>query len=190
MSFKEIEQLLARYYEGETTRAEEKLLKEFFARDDVPVNLRPHQPMFRFFTAEATHTLSDEQQDKVLIRRIEQYQREASTVRTHPGKRRLYYFSGIAAGLLILFSLVFAIRNEVSRRHHDELLTSSAEGAYTQTKQALLLVSVGLNTGLDAVQHFKTLDKAMEKIQRINKFYNYQNQFINPEWMQAPSTDK
>ena len=190
MNFKEIEQLLERYYEGKTTLSEEKLLKEFFSRDDVPVHLKPHQPMFRFFTAEATQLLSDEQQDKVLMRRIEQYREETSTEKSHPGKRKLYYFSGIAAGLLILFSLVFAIRNELGKRHHDALVNPSAAMAYAQTQQALLLVSVGLNTGLDAVRHFKTLDNAMEKIQKINKFYNYQNQFINPEEMLSPSINK
>ena len=190
MNIKEIEQLLELYYEGNTTLAEEKLLKQFFSGDDVPEHFRLHQQMFRFFTAETTLTLNDEQQNKVLMRRIEQYREETSTISLVPGKRRLYYFSGIAAGLLILIGLVFTIRNEVGRRHHDELANTSNEFAYAQTKEALLMVSVGLNTGLDAVQRFKTLNNAMEKIQRINKFYNYQNQFINPEWMQAPSTNK
>jgi len=190
MNTKEIDQLLERYFEGETTLVEEKLLREFFSGDDVPENLRQYQPVFRFYSSEATLSLSDEQQEKVLSRRIEQYREETSAVKSHPGKKRLYYFSGIAAGLLILIGLVFTLWNETGRMHHKALANPSAEMAYDQTEQALLLVSVGLNTGLDAVEHLKTLDMAMEKIQRINKFYNYQNQFINPERMKVPSTNK
>ncbi|MCX6286570.1 MAG: hypothetical protein NTY96_05600 [Bacteroidetes bacterium] len=190
MNIKEIEGLLKRYYEGETTLAEEKLLKEFFSGDHVPEHLLPYQPMFRFFTHEATLTLTEENQEKSLNRRIEQYREETSIVRTHPGKKRLYYLSGIAAGLLILISLVFVIRNEAGKRQHDELANPSAELAYTQARQALIMVSVGLNTGIDAAQRFKTLDNAMAQIQRINKYYNYQTQFINPEWIQNPSTNK
>jgi len=190
MNIKEIEELLGKYYEGNTTLAEEKLLKKFFSRDDVPVHLRDHQPMFRFFAEESAQTLSDERQNETLIRKIEEYREETSAVKTHPGKRRLYYLSGIAAGLLILMSLFFVIRNEVSRKQFKDSVNPSAELAYIQTRQALLMVSAGLNTGLDAAQRFKTLDNAIEQIQKFNKLYSYQSQYINPDRIQYPSTNK
>ena len=39
MKVNEIEELLVRYYDGETNEAEEKELKEFFAQADVPAHL-------------------------------------------------------------------------------------------------------------------------------------------------------
>ncbi|MCX6241357.1 MAG: hypothetical protein NTX43_06105 [Bacteroidetes bacterium] len=190
MNIKEIEQLIERYYEGETTLAEETLLKEFFSGDDVPEYLRQHQPIFRYFADEVSRTLNNEEQEKVLLRRIGQFEKEVSGSGMQPVQKRMYYLSGIAAGLLILFGLVFTFKNELSKRNHAGLVNPSTEVAYTQTKQALLLVSVGLNTGFDAVQRLNTLNNAMGQIQKINKFYNYQNQFINPERMQDPSTNK
>jgi len=190
MNIKEAEELIAKYYEGETNLSEEKLLKEFFLGDDVPEHLLPHQPLFRFFVDESHETLSDEKQDEVLTRRLEQYRLETATVKEHPGKRRLYYLSGIAAGLLILVGLVFVIRNEAEKRQHQTLANTSAELAYNQTKQALTLMSVGLNTGLDAVQHFTTLGNAIGQVQKFNTFNKYQIQFINPERMQTPSINK
>jgi len=190
MNTKEIEELLEKYYEGDTTLADEMLLKEFFSREDVPEHLRKYQSMFRFFTDESNIVLSEENQDESLMRRIELYKAETSISKVHPGKRRLYYLSGIAAGLLILFSLLLMIRYEVNKRQHNELLNPSAEIAFNQTRDALLMVSVGLNTGLEAVKRFETLDNAMVQIQLFNKFYNYQNQFINPERMKSPSTKK
>ena len=190
MNTKEIEELLERYYEGETTLAEEKLLKEFFSLDEVPEHLRQHQAMFRYFTAEASQTLNNEEQEKVLMRRISQFEKEFSGSGLQPVQKRMYYLSGIAAGLLILFGLVFTFKSELLRKHFPVKENTSNELAYAQTKQALLLVSVGLNTGLDAVQRIGTLNNAMEQVQKINKFYNYQTQFINPEWMQSPSINK
>ncbi len=191
MNTKEIEGILQRYYDGETSLAEEKLLKEFFSGGDVPPQLRLHQPLFRFFTMEASETISEDNQDEILIRKLEQYKRETSSVvKSHPGKKRLYYLSGIAAGLLIMLGLIFAIKNETLKRHHDEAVRTSTELAFLETRQALLMVSVGLNTGLDAVQHFTTLDNAIGQVHKFNKFNIYQTQFINPEWMQTPSINK
>ena len=190
MKIKEIEELLERYYEGDTSLGEEKQLREFFSSDDVPEQLRLHQPMFRFFADEAAHTLGDDKQENSMKRRIQQFIGETSAVVPHPGKRRLQYLSGIAAGLLLLISLVFVIRNEISKRQQVEMAGVSTEVAYAQATQALMMVSVGLNTGLNSVQRFQTLDIAMEKVRMIHKFYNYQNQFINPERMQTPSTNR
>ncbi|MEI7490581.1 MAG: hypothetical protein WCK92_04220 [Bacteroidota bacterium] len=190
MNIKEIEGLLDRYYEGETSLEEEQKLKDFFLQDEVPETLRQHQPLFRFLISEAKLTLSEENQEASLDRRIERYRGETSVLSVHPGKKRLYYLSAMAAGLVLLIGLVFLIRNEAGRKGYMENTRPSTELAYNQTKQAILMVSVGLNTGLDEVQRLKTLDNAMGQIQRINKFYNYQTQFINPERMQDPSTNK
>ena len=45
-----IDDLLARYYEGETTLAEEKQLKEFFQQETVPAYLQKHAAQFRYFS--------------------------------------------------------------------------------------------------------------------------------------------
>jgi hypothetical protein len=188
MNIKEIEDLLERYYEGETTLPEENRLKDFFLQDDVPEHLKLHQPIFRFFTEEAGMTLPDEKEEESLMRRIEQYKAEASGAHAHPGKRKLYYLTGIAAGLFLLISLVFVVRNEITHKPSGSLKNPGPEVAYIQTRQAILMVSVGLNTGIDAVQRLNTLDNAVEQIQLVNKFFNYKNQFMNPDAMMNLST--
>ena len=45
----DIEALLAKYYEGDTTLDEEKQLREFFRGDSIPVPLRSHAGQFRYF---------------------------------------------------------------------------------------------------------------------------------------------
>lgn len=44
-----IEELLERYYEGETTLEEEKQLRQFFQKEAIPAHLQRHAAQFRYF---------------------------------------------------------------------------------------------------------------------------------------------
>ena len=46
MDYKYIEQLLERYWQGETTLQEEAILRAFFCQPDMPDHLRKYQPLF------------------------------------------------------------------------------------------------------------------------------------------------
>lgn len=46
-----IDSLLERFFEGETSRAEERALEEFFAGKDVPEHLEVYRPMFAWYSA-------------------------------------------------------------------------------------------------------------------------------------------
>lgn len=45
----DIEELLERYYEGETSLAEERQLRQFFQGDNIPAHLESHAAQFRYF---------------------------------------------------------------------------------------------------------------------------------------------
>src|SRR5258708_3021120 len=49
MDLKQIEALLIRYYNGDTTLEEERKLKEFFNGENVPDHLKSEQLQFCFF---------------------------------------------------------------------------------------------------------------------------------------------
>ena len=51
---KDIEELLNKYFEGETTCEEERELRRFFTEGLVPEHLQMYRPMFAFFEAEHT----------------------------------------------------------------------------------------------------------------------------------------
>ena len=46
MDYKYIEQLLERYWQGETTLQEETILKTFFSQPDIPEDLRKYSALF------------------------------------------------------------------------------------------------------------------------------------------------
>ncbi len=81
MDYKYIEQLIDRYFEGETTLEEEHILREFFAQGQVPQHLTPWQPLFRSEASLAAAHL-DEHFDSRLLER---------TGETHVAARRITF---------------------------------------------------------------------------------------------------
>ena len=59
MDYKYIEQLMERYWQGETTLQEETILKTFFSQPDIPENLRKYCALFAF-EAEKTEVLGED----------------------------------------------------------------------------------------------------------------------------------
>jgi hypothetical protein len=60
---KEIEKLLERYYEGETSLEEEKALRDFFAGNLVPEHLQSHAAQFRFLNEARAEQAPKESED-------------------------------------------------------------------------------------------------------------------------------
>ena len=59
MDYKYIEQLLERYWQGETTLQEETILKTFFSQPDIPEDLRKYSALFTY-EAEKAEGLGDD----------------------------------------------------------------------------------------------------------------------------------
>ena len=63
MDYKYIEQLLERYWQGETPLQEEAILRNFFSQPDIPESLRKFQALF---TLEKEETLGDDFDERIL----------------------------------------------------------------------------------------------------------------------------
>ena len=66
MDYKYIEQLVDRYFEGETTLEEEQILRSFFRQEHVPSTLQAYQDLFRYELAATEEKLSDEFDARIL----------------------------------------------------------------------------------------------------------------------------
>ena len=120
-----IEELLDKYFEGETSCEEERRLRRFFTEEEVPEELQMYRPLFAYLEQEATAT-----QDTAVT------QPQADTPRPRFRLHRAFYLMGsIAAGLLLLigtaqllFPLADAPENFViidGVRHTDENLAKA-----------------------------------------------------------------
>ena len=97
----EIIQLLTKYYEGNSTIEEERLLKEYFRGPGVPEELLEEQEIFRSFSRISNSDVPEPSADFEL-RIFAAIDREEKRTAI-PGRRRLYVMlSGVAAALLII----------------------------------------------------------------------------------------
>jgi hypothetical protein len=182
MNTREVELLLEKYFEGQTSVAEEQSLKEFFNGGPVPDHLEEYRPLFLYFKEEETIVLDDSFDEKVLAR-----MQEPKVIPMVAVNTRRRYAIGIAASILLLIGVVFALRYEMFNRNGKNLYSASPENelAFVQAQEALLMVSANLNTGLDEMQHLEAFDKGMEKAQNLVKFDQYQVITINQNKSQS-----
>lgn len=160
MDYKQIHELLEKYFEGTTSLEEEAQLKVFFQQAEVPEDLRVYQPLFEYFTDQKDVQLGQDFDDKVLVQ-IQQR-----------GKIRKLYsrLAAVAASLILLTSIWWVYTPTepvaVSEQAIDwsKYEPKTVEEAYEITKAALTKVSVELNEGTN------TAVKEVYKIQKIGKY--------------------
>jgi hypothetical protein len=187
MSSKEIEILLEKFYEGGTTPAEEQQLRDFFSRDPVPPDLAVHADLFRFYQAAGKEQLPDKEFESRFLAAIE----DTPIIPMYSKRKQFLYLSGIAAAVLLLVGIFFTFRNDFLLRSAKN--TAEQGIAYQQAKNALALVSLNLNAGLDPVrilgkfqegldktQKLQTFQKGIDQMNQFSKFYQYQQIIINP----------
>lgn len=125
MELANIEKLVEKYLEAETTLQEETTLRNYFKEGDVAPHLQEYAFMFNYFT-----TTKDETYTK--------------TIKLEPkqSKKRNYKWLSVAASIMLLLS-VFIGKNEYDRY--------KAKQTYAQITKGLQLLSDNLKKGENAV---------------------------------------
>jgi hypothetical protein len=181
MNTKEIELLLEKFYEGNTTLQEEKTLHEFFRSENVPDHLTSHQPLFTYFADEQHSVIGDQDFELTLTAHFTENEADRSSIFLRANRFSLRYITSIAASILLLIGLMFTLRNDLFKRSSTMTGDLKREIVYADAREALLLVSGNLNNGLKQIERLQMVDKAMKNIQIFNKFYQYQTIIINPD---------
>lgn len=149
MELSEIEKLLERYDEGETSLAEERKLKEYFLKGDVPEHLRSYQLMFTFAAKQAGEKL--ENTPKISSQTRENW----------------YTWSSIAAIFIVALGIFFF--NESSQRMHESDMASIEEEiALQKAKETLTMVSQFMNEGKSDLVYLKEFNNTKNKIIQID----------------------
>jgi len=187
MNIKEIERLIEKYYEGETSTTEEKILHDFFQKDDVPEHLREHKPLFSYFTGEREVGITNPDFDRLLDSRLD----EAQVIRGVSWRSSIYTMTAVAAGLIILVAVMFNFRQDLSktRTASTPAATQSDQAAFIEARQTLLFVSARFNNGINEIQHLEVFDKGLEQMNKLSSFYQYESLIINPDELQNPSSN-
>ncbi|NQV03647.1 MAG: hypothetical protein HQ542_13445, partial [Bacteroidia bacterium] len=165
MTTKEIEALLARYYEGETSLREEHLLKEFFQSDDIPAHLQENKPIFGFFSVEAKSTVSPEFETS-----LQEKPGSGLVVSMNPPGRRLMLSLSLAASIILIAGLITVFKLGIFTPSQPYGTISDPQLAYTEARNALLLVSSRFNTGLNQMQHLGAFNTGVNQARQLQNF--------------------
>ena len=149
--YSHIEALLERYYDAQTSEAEEQRLKDFFLHEEVPAHLQAEKEMF----LQLQETAVPEGLEERLSQSIDRWGKKHRTL-------RLQWIGSIAASLLLLFGAGWYLQ-EPPRKD----TCATPEEAYAEAQKALVMFSTALNKGM------KQMDALHETTERVEKIFTY-----------------
>lgn len=123
MVLNNIEKLIEKYNNAETTLKEEAELKAYFASENVATHLEHYKPLFQYFS----------------VTQKEQYTKD---VPLNTKKTRLYQWISVAAVAVLMLGLVVPKMFGPTEQEKQEALL-----VYNQTIEAFNLISLGMNEG-------------------------------------------
>ncbi|HOZ75264.1 MAG TPA: hypothetical protein PLS51_13540 [Flavobacterium sp.] len=147
MESDKIETLIEKYFQGETSIAEEKQLQDYFSAPNVAQHLEQYQPMFAYFSQT-------------------RQQQFTQAVPLQTKKRNVAWLS-VAASVVVLLGVgTYVYMNDNSSREETMGTYDDPEVAFRQTQKALAMLSAHVNTGIEGVQYLKEYEVAKDKVFR------------------------
>ncbi|HMC00775.1 MAG TPA: hypothetical protein VKN14_07040 [Flavobacteriaceae bacterium] len=161
MVLNNIEKLLEKYENGETTLKEEQQLKHYFTQETVPPHLEVYKPMFEYF----------------MVNQEEQFTKDVPLkTKSNP----IYKWISVAAVAVLMFGIFTQISSEP--KTIDDLSPKELM-AYNQTVEALDLVSSQLTKGTENMTALNLMssnfNKGTENISYLGEFSNTTNKIFN-----------
>lgn len=149
MELNKIENIVEKYFQGETSIAEENELKEYFSSPNVAQHLKQYQPIFGYFSQVKEQKLTQE-------------------IPLQTKKRNVAWVS-IAASVVVLLGIgtYFYLSEKKSAPvvAQTELGTyDDPEEALAATQKALALLSNNVNVGIESVHYIKEYEQSKNKI--------------------------
>ena len=157
MELANIEKLVEKYLDAETTLQEEKILQEYFTSDNVAPHLYEYSYMFSYFKQNKDETFT-------------------KTIQLKPEKtKKNWKWLSVAASVVLLFSVF------VGKQKYDEHLEQKQlQEQFAQVKEALQLVSINLNKGNEALYAVSNnINKGQNAIGHLTTYETTVNKVLN-----------
>lgn len=146
MESDKIEILIEKYFQGNTSIAEENELRNYFSSVDVAQHLEQYRPLFGYFS-----------QAK------EQEFRQAIPLQT---KKRNVAWLSVAASVVVLLGIgtyVYQYNNQPAPQSNLGTY-DDPEVAFKETQKALAMLSSHVNTGIESVQYIQEYEHSKNLI--------------------------
>ncbi|MEO6348332.1 MAG: hypothetical protein ABIO60_10535 [Aquaticitalea sp.] len=157
-----IEKLLEKYDNSETTLQEEEQLRAYFSQDDVALHLESYRVMFQYFANTKQETFTK----KVPLQ----------------AKKRSYIYQWIAVAAVIVVMFGFFTQFSGKEQKSFDDLTDEQLMAYNHTKEAFDMLSTKFNQGASNVSVLGVVgtqfDKGVEKVNYVKVFSQTTNKIL------------
>ncbi len=145
----DIHKILDLYWSGESSLEQEKILRDYFQRDDIDPSLAPYRGLFNFFSEEKKNEIKLED----LKLPFEEESHGATVRRLRPFQRWI----GVAASIILLIGFFWVFQTK-SHSYNDTY--QDPELAWEQTKEALYFLSNKMDKGAEeSVEQIKQLER-------------------------------
>lgn len=148
MELDRIEKLVKKYFEAETSIAEEKELKDYFASSNVAQHLEQYTPIFGYFVQ------AKKEQFKATI---------SLTAAARGRKRKNLVWLSVAASIAVLISVSLYTFNQPSKSN-DFGTTDDPVIAFRETQKALAMISEHVNKGIGSMKYINEYEQSKNKI--------------------------
>jgi hypothetical protein len=157
MDSRNIEALLEKYWNCETSLEEEQQLRDYF-RLNPEHDASEVGAMFRYFDQQRSGQLPNPEFNKAILGKMNEGGRGKSV-------RMVYNFARIAAGLLVVVAATFLVRKEMRKSYPAEDTFSDPKMAFEETKKALMMISKGFGKGQKEVNKINVFNDAENKVE-------------------------
>jgi hypothetical protein len=164
MNLQEIEKLLEKYFEGESSLSEEKQLRDFFTSGEVPGRWKDLEKYFSFIHNEMSQRLSNPAFDERIMAGIKE-DKHSPLLDIH--RPWIYWIAGVAASILILVA-VFVKFDPFSKRIGDTY--DDPQLAYAEAKKILLYVSAQFNKGTKNLEPVTALESGLNELKPVASY--------------------
>ena len=146
MALDKIEKLLEKYFEANTTIAEERDLKDYFASPNVAQHLEQYRILFGY----------------AVQARQEQFTAEI-LLKTRRSNRVVWL--SVAASVVVLISVGLFTFNSYNQPESNDLGTyDDPEVAYKETQKALAMISESVNKGIGSMSYINEYEQSKNRI--------------------------
>jgi hypothetical protein len=147
MELDRIEKLLEKYFEAETSIAEEKELKDYFASSDVAQHLEQYKPIFGYAVQA-------------------KQERFNAVIPLKAKKRNRVVWLSVAASVAVLLGVgLFTIKSEADIPKSNDLGTyDDPQVAFRETQKALAMISQHVNKGIGSMSYINEYEQSKNRI--------------------------
>lgn len=145
MVLNNIEKLLEKYENGETSLKEEQQLKNYFSQETVAPHLEIYKPMFAYF----------------LVNQQEQYTKHIPL-----STKKVFNYKWISVAAVVVLMLGVYLKSTIN---NDLGTIQDPEIAFNEVSKSLEMISKNFNKGTSTIGYLEAYDKGASTLEYLNE---------------------